>query len=107
MNQSFSYVFSKGPGHDLVELSGIIDAQAENACAAIQKQISSSMVILDFSKVGRVNSMGIALLLRCLKYLKNERNIGVHLQGMNQMNAMLCKMRGVFLLAKEVKHEDH
>jgi len=103
MDQSFSYTFDKGPLQETIFLSGVIDAQAEAQCEALQKQINGSSITFDFSKVGRINSMGIALILRCLKRLNSDRNINVQLQGLGQMNAMLFKMSGIFLLAKETK----
>ncbi len=103
MEPTFSFACTRGSDHQLINLSGTIDAQAEPHFEELQKQISSALVIFDFSKVGRVNSMGIALLLRCFKRLGSERSINVQLQGLSQMNTMLFKMSGLFLLAKEVR----
>lgn len=103
MDHSFSFTHKPGPQHELVQLSGTIDADAETLFEAMQKQLCSNQVVFDFSGVGRVNSMGIALLLRCLKRLSSEKKVAVQLQGLSQMNAMLFKMSGVFLLAKEAR----
>lgn len=105
MDQPFSFVFHKGPLSEVVHLAGVIDAQAEVRFEELQKKIEGNVVTFDFSQVGRINSMGIALILRCLKRLASERKITVQLQGLSQMNAMLFKMSGVFLLAKEVRQE--
>jgi hypothetical protein len=48
--------------------------------------------------------MGIALLLRCFKRIKEEKRAEIKLVGLNQMNTMLFKMTGIFLLAHPV-HE--
>jgi hypothetical protein len=43
--------------------------------------------------------MGIAFLLRFLKSAKDEKNARITIHGLNQMNALLFKMTGIFLLA--------
>jgi anti-anti-sigma regulatory factor len=61
------------------------------------------MVVFDFSSAGRINSMGIALLLRSIKSLKMEKGAEISIQGANQINTMLFKMTGIYLLAPETK----
>lgn len=102
MEQHFSYDLAKDAGQEVAFLSGTIDSQAEPSFGELQKQVSGPSLILDFSDVGRINSMGIALILRCLKHLTRERDLQVQIRGVNQINGMLFKMSGIFLMAKEV-----
>jgi len=102
MEQPFSYLLVKEAGQEVAFLSGIIDSQAVPSFGELQKQVKGPALLLDFSDVGRVNSMGIALILRCLKHLTRERNLQVQIRGVNQINGMLFKMSGIFLMAKEV-----
>ena len=46
--------------------------------------------------------MGIALLLRCFKEIRQEKGAEILLEGLGPMHAMLFKMTGVFLLATPV-----
>lgn len=102
MEQHFSYLLAKDAGQEVAFLSGTIDSQAEPSFGELQKQVGGPSLILDFSDVGRINSMGIALILRCLKHLTRERALQVQIRGVNQINGMLFKMSGIFLMAKEV-----
>ncbi len=106
MEKSFSYILAKEAGQEVAFLSGIIDNQAESSFSALQRHVSGSSLVLDFSEVGRINSMGIALILRCLKHLTRERNLQVQIRGVNQINGMLFKMSGIFLMARELKTRD-
>ena len=47
--------------------------------------------------------MGIALLLRCLKTIKEEKQADICLLELNPTNTMLFKMTGVFFLAHPEK----
>lgn len=80
---------------------GNIDAHAEASLKELPAQVDSPVVRFDFSEAGRINSMGIALLLRCLKNIKEEKKADISVSGLNPMNAMLFKMTGVFLLASQ------
>ena len=51
-------------------------------------------VRLDFSQVTRINSMGIALLLKALKELRHSGK-RIRLTGANRMTATLFKMMGL------------
>lgn len=83
-------------------LHGIIDMHAERQLEQIVDQATAPVVQLDFSAVGRINSMGIALLLRAIKSLKNVKQAEVQIYGLNHTNSMLFKMTGIFLLAQEI-----
>jgi hypothetical protein len=43
--------------------------------------------------------MGVALLLRCFKKLKDEKQTEIRLANLNQVNTMLFRITGLFLLA--------
>ena len=85
---------------DYFALEGTIDAQSEGVLKEIPGKVKSLVVRFDFSKAGRINSMGIALILRCFKEIGGKAEI--RLEGLNQMHSMLFKMTGVFLLATSV-----
>ena len=104
MENAFKVDFKKGVRMDSLHLQGVIDAHADRNLTAAVMQVSAPVVHLDFSKVGRINSMGIALLLRSLKLMKAEKQAEIQVSGLSQMNSMLFKMTGVFLLANEIKN---
>ena len=85
---------------DSFTFHGNIDAAAEAQLKALPRQVQRPLVKFDFSKTGRINSMGIALLLRCLKTIKEENKAEIRLIQPNAMNMMLFRMTGVLLLAK-------
>lgn len=103
MEQAFRIDIRKDNGGDTIQFHGNIDAHADSHFSNLTQQVSSSRVIMDFSTTGRINSMGIALLLRSIKSIKAEKNIEVRVQGLNQINAMLFKMTGIFMLAPETR----
>ncbi len=105
MDQTLAYIVDKQGLQEIFYLSGIIDIQAEPVFKTIENKISGSNVIFDYAKVGRINSMGIALILRSLKRLKTERKIKVNIRGTNHINTMLFKMSGIFMLAPEAVQE--
>ncbi|AJE03133.1 STAS domain-containing protein [Geobacter pickeringii] len=84
---------------EVINFYGTIDAKAEQQMAALGGRVSGPDIRCDFSGTGRINSMGIAFLLRLFKALRDERNIRITIRGLSQMNAMLFKMTGIFLLA--------
>ena len=88
---------------DYFALEGTIDAQSEGLLMAIPAKVKHPVVRFDFSNAGRVNSMGVALLLRCFKEVGGKAEI--RLEGLSQMHSMLFKMTGVFLLATPVDHK--
>lgn len=88
-------------GEDCFILEGIIDAHAEDLLKEIPRKVKHPVVRFDFSLAGRINSMGIALILRCFKEIRDKAEIRI--EGLNQTHDMLFKMTGVFLLASPVK----
>ena len=78
---------------------GFIDIHAEEQFRNLGDRILGNKVIFDFSETGRINSMGVAFLLRCLKNLRERMDVEIRICGLNPVNAMLFKMTGVFLLA--------
>ena len=87
------------PQYDYFALNGNIDAQAEKQLKELPAKVKQPKVTIDFSKTGRINSMGIALLLRCFKAIREEKKADIELVGLTPMNTMLFKMTGIFLLA--------
>lgn len=103
MEQQFKIEIKNGSTSDTVLFHGNIDSHADSHFEELSKKIYKKMVVFDFSSAGRINSMGIALLLRSIKNLKTEKDAQVSIQGANQINAMLFKMTGIYLLAPESK----
>lgn len=103
MDHSFRIDIRREGGGDTVQFHGNIDAQADPHFEDLIRRVSGKQVIMDFSKTGRINSMGIALLLRSIKSIKTEKNAEVSVRGLNQMNSMLFKMTGIFMLAPEAR----
>lgn len=103
MEESFKIDIRSEMEGETIRFHGNIDAQADPYFDDLIKKVSSSRVIMDFSKTGRINSMGIALLLRSIKSIKTEKKAEVSIQGLNQINTMLFKMTGIFLLASEAR----
>ena len=91
--------------HDYFVFEGTIDALSENHLKALPSKVRHPLVRFDFTKAGRINSMGIALLLRCFKDIGT--NAEIRLEGLSPMHTMLFKMTGIFLLASPVaRHAD-
>jgi anti-anti-sigma factor len=103
MDQPFKIDIRRGAGSDTVQFHGNIDAHADQHFDDLIRQVSTNRVIMDFSHTGRINSMGIALLLRSIKSIKSEKKAEVSIQGLNQINTMLFKMTGIFLLASDAR----
>jgi len=85
--------------HDLFCIEGTLDAHSEKLLKEMVSKVKHDVVRFDFSKAGRINSMGIALLLRSFKEIREQKRAEIHLDGLTQMHSMLFKMTGVFLLA--------
>jgi anti-anti-sigma regulatory factor len=99
METNFKVEFAKYPEFDSFIFYGNIDFHASNYFQSLPDNVVNSKVKLDFSQVGRINSMGIALLLRLCKKIKDEKKAEIILTGLNTIHAMLFKTTGVFLLA--------
>jgi ABC-type transporter Mla MlaB component len=102
MNKTFSIISTCSGDMDHFAFHGNIDALAETHLKELPGKIQRPLVTLDFGNTGRINSMGIALLLRCLKTIKEEKKASVRLVKPNQMNTLLFKMTGISLLAELV-----
>jgi anti-anti-sigma regulatory factor len=87
-------------GTEVFEFCGIVDAKSGQLLQRLPDLVRAETVIFDFGNVKRINSMGIALLLRCFKRIREEKNAELQVKSLNQINAMLFKMTGVFQLAR-------
>jgi len=99
MDKNFKMELRHGYDADFINLSGTIDYDAGTSLEELLEIVKRSKIRVDFSKVGRINSMGIAFLLRCFKKLRDDKGAEISLVGLNSMHTMLFKMTGVFLLA--------
>jgi anti-anti-sigma regulatory factor len=100
MGSSANIIVNREISCDAFLVHGNIDAQAEDLLRSVPEQVTQPQVRFDFSQAGRINSMGIALLLRCFKSIREFRQAEITISGLNPMNTMLFKMTGVFQLAK-------
>jgi anti-anti-sigma regulatory factor len=89
-------------GFDYFALEGNIDAQSEKYFKNLPARVRCSQVRFNFIKTGRINSMGIALLLRCFKDIREAKKADILLEGLTPMHTMLFRMTGIFLLASPV-----
>ena len=75
-------------------LTGDIDVTAGEVFDALPEIAADHKVILDFEAVVRVNSMGLAQLMRCLENWKTQ-GITTEAINLNRMVSMLFKMTGL------------
>lgn len=99
MDSSFNIERISHSAFDRLVFSGTIDARAEKEMSGAPELVRQSMVKIDFSNAGRINSMGIALLLRCFKTIRNDKKADIRVTGLSEVNKMLFRMTGVFLIA--------
>lgn len=78
----------------VLHLSGEIDVTADKAFVTLDSQPPMPRVILDFSEVSRVNSMGLAQLMRLLESWR-EHAQSMEARHTNRMISMLFKMTGM------------
>jgi len=103
MSSSFGVTARSVESTDYIELCGNIDASAEQQLQRLPGMVRSQVVRFDFSRAGRINSMGIALLLRCFKNIREEKKAEIWLRELNPTNTILFKMTGIFMLANQEK----
>jgi len=103
MNSSFQIIARSTESTDYIALLGNIDASAEMQLQKLPGMVDNQLVHFDFSQAGRINSMGIALLLRSFKQIREEKKARIVLRELNQTNTLLFKMTGVFMLASHEK----
>jgi len=77
------------------QFKGILSAESqEDFRQMVETAKSGSSIRLDFFKVDRINSMGIALLLKALKELKQSGK-SMEIAGANEMIRVSFKMMGI------------
>ena len=99
METFFTVERTEEAGTDTYILRGNIDVHSEAEFRDIPARVAGTKVRFDFSEVGRINSMGIAHLLRCFKRIKDMTRADIVLTGLSTVHTMLFKTTGVFLLA--------
>lgn len=75
-------------------LIGAIDAHAGTVLDSLSQIPASSYVLLDFSQVERVNSMGLSLLLKVFENWERQK-IRIEVQNLDRMVSMLFKITGL------------
>jgi anti-anti-sigma factor len=75
-------------------LSGQIDVSAGSTLDSLGKVPQNAQVILDFANVERVNSMGLAQLMKLLEQWK-QAQVNIEVRNLNRMVSMLFKMTGL------------
>jgi anti-anti-sigma factor len=80
--------------HYRYDLVGSIDAHANTVLDALTQVPASGHVLLDFSKVERVNSMGLSLLLKIFEQWEQQK-IHIEVQHLDRMVSMLFKITGL------------
>lgn len=103
MASSFRVTARSAESIDHIELHGNIDASAEKELQGLPGMVCNQVVRIDFSQAGRINSMGIALLLRCFRHIREEKKAEIILRELNPTNTILFKMTGIFMLASHEK----
>jgi anti-anti-sigma factor len=77
------------------QFKGVLSAESQDEFRQmVEAARSGSSIRLDFSRVDRINSMGIALLLKALKELK-QAGKAVEIAGANDMIQASFKMMGI------------
>ncbi len=97
MALSSTFSFQKKNNGDSLHfvLAGSIDANADSVLQTLTGQVTAnSDVLLDFSQVGRVNSMGLSLLLQVFEEWERQR-VRIQVQNLDRMVSMLFKITGL------------
>lgn len=98
MGLEFKYEIHKDSRGDNIRFYGNIDSHSEQYFDELFGRITEKRVVLDFSNTVRINSMGIAFLLRTIKSINVQKKSEVAITGENKTNAMLFKITGVYML---------
>jgi anti-anti-sigma regulatory factor len=77
--------------HQVFKLTGTIDIKATEPLNLLYVIPENASVVLDFADAPRVNSMGLALLLKLFEHWQ-KRNIHIQVTNTNRMTATLFKM---------------
>jgi len=101
MMETFSFKHESSGNCDYFRFSGNIDINAETVLHDIPDSVAHPCVVMDFGQAGRINSLGIALLLKCMKKIREVKKADITICGLSPVNAMLFKITGVFLLASQ------
>lgn len=99
MDTDFRFEIHKDSMGDNIRFYGNIDSHSEQYFKELNGRITGKRVVFDFSNTTRINSMGIAFLLRSIKSIKAERPTEIAITGENKINALLFKMTGIYMLA--------
>ncbi|MFZ2449412.1 MAG: PhnD/SsuA/transferrin family substrate-binding protein [Methylovulum miyakonense] len=95
MNNTFSIkqIASENNNYSF-DLVGAIDAHANSVLESFSQIPPGSYVLLDFSQVERVNSMGLSLLLKVFERWEKQK-IRIEVQHLDRMVSMLFKITGL------------
>jgi anti-anti-sigma factor len=95
MSITNSFTIEPVTGKDFhYDFIGSIDANSADALNSVSQLPAECHVLLDFSKVERVNSMGLSLLLKLFEQWEGNK-IKVEIQNLNRMINMLFKITGL------------
>ncbi|MBJ6724223.1 STAS domain-containing protein [Geomesophilobacter sediminis] len=92
-----------GIQQDYFALEGNIGGHSERLLKDLPARVSQSSVRFDFTRAGKIDSMGLTLLLRCFKEIRETKNAEILVEGLTPMHSTLFRMTGVFLLASMVE----
>jgi anti-anti-sigma factor len=99
MGFEFRFEIRKDNMCDNIRFFGSIDSHAEPHFEEMVQKITGRRVVMDFSNTTRINSMGIAILLRSIKSIKTDKKSEVAIIGENSTNALLFKITGLYTLS--------
>lgn len=96
MTSTFSYQQNRHEnGCCRCDLIGPIDANADTVLQTLAGEMpAGSHILLDFSRVERVNSMGLSLLLKIFEEWERQK-IRIEVQNLDRMVSMLFKITGL------------
>jgi anti-anti-sigma regulatory factor len=98
MEPAFKFEIYKDRMGDNISFYGQIDSHTESHFAELVGRVSGKKVNMDFSNTVRINSMGIAILLRSIKKIKEDKKSEVAVFGENKANALLFRITGMYML---------